>query len=191
MAGHHLIGAYLATLARQLPADAIDELADGLTETYRRHRTAGLSPDAAARATLDEFGQPETVLSAYVRQAPGRHAALMLLATGPIIGLSWGATLIATHAWTWPVPTTLRAAYGITLLAVIITSLLAATSQHSYRRTRLAIGAGFGFIALDGAMLTALLLIATPLVWPMAIAVPASLTRMTLTAHAIPTLRAT
>ncbi|HKD98036.1 MAG TPA: hypothetical protein VKB69_10590 [Micromonosporaceae bacterium] len=186
MAGHHLIEAYLATLGRQLPADAVEELADGLDETYQRHRSTGLPPDAAADATVRDFGEPGTVLRAYVRQAPGRRTALMLLAWGPIVGLCWGATLVAGHAWTWPIPTTARVVFGATLLVVIVTLALAATSHHSYHRTRLTIGAATVLIGLDGAMLCALPVVAASFVWPMALAVPVSLTRMTLTARALP-----
>ena len=190
MAGHHLIDGYLATLTRRLPADAVDELADGLTETYLRHRSAGLEPDAAARAAITEFGRPEVVMAAFVRQAPGRRAALMLLCSGPIVGLCWGTALVVGHAWTWPVPTVLRAAFGVTLLAVITMLVLAATGQRSYRRTRIAAGAGLCLIGLDGAILTTVVLIAPPFVWPMALAVPASLTRMALTARVMPRLLA-
>ena len=185
MASHQLIEAYLATLARQLPAGAVDELADGLTETYQHHLTAGLEADSAARAAIVEFGAPDLVTAAFVRQAPGRRTALRLLACGPIVGLCWGATLIAGHAWTWPIPTALRTAFGTTLLAVIATLVLAATSRGSYRRTRLTIGAGLGLIGLDGAMLAALLVVAAPFVWPMVAAVPVSVARITLTARAL------
>ena len=45
-----LITEYLGVLARQLPGPVIEELADGLDETYRRHLVLGLAPDAAAAA---------------------------------------------------------------------------------------------------------------------------------------------
>lgn len=38
MASHHLIQEHLAELARHLPADTVDELADGLIETWQRSR---------------------------------------------------------------------------------------------------------------------------------------------------------
>lgn len=190
MAGHDLIDAYLAALACRLPADVVDELADGLTETYLRHQCAGLGPEAAARAATAEFGLPEVVVAAFVRQAPGRRAALMLLCSGPIVGLCWATALVAGHAWTWPVPTVLRAAFGVTLLVVVAMLVLAATGHRSYRRTRIAAGAGLGLIGLDGAILTTVVLIAPPFVWPMALAVPASLTRMVLTARVMPRLLA-
>jgi hypothetical protein len=44
MAGHHLIGSYLATLARQLPADAIDELgSDPSTQLFVAGRSRRLA----------------------------------------------------------------------------------------------------------------------------------------------------
>lgn len=80
MAGDDLIAAYLADLSGRLPADAVDELADGLTETYRRHLSTGVEPASAARAAIREFGEPEVVLAAFVAQSPGRRAARALLA---------------------------------------------------------------------------------------------------------------
>jgi hypothetical protein len=186
VAGHHLIDAYLATLAQRLPADAIDELADGLTETYQRHRCAGLDRDAAATATIVEFGKPDQVMSAFVVWAPGRRTALVLLSSGPIVGGCWAASLIASHAWTWPIPAAARIAFAVTLLAVIVMLVLAVTGATSYRRTRIAVVAGIGLIGLDGAMLSTVLLIGPAFVWPMAIAVPASLVRMALTARVVP-----
>ena len=185
MAGHDLIDAYLATLARRLPAEVVDELADGLTETYQRHRSAGLPPVAAGRAAIAEFGRPEVVVAAFVRQAPGRRLALALLCSGPVVGLCWAVTLIAGHAWAWPVPGTLRVAFGATLLAVVTMLVLAASARRSYRRTRIAVAAGLGMIGLDGVILATVMLIGPPFVWPMALAVPASITRMALTAPVV------
>lgn len=190
MASHHLIDTYLLALARRLPADTVDELADGLSETYQRYRSSGLEEHAAVQAAIAEFGAPEEVIAAFVRQAPGRRAAWTLLCSGPIVGLCWGTTLIVDHAWTWPVPAGLRTAFGATLLAVIAMLALAATGRHSYRRTRIAVGAGIGMIGLDCAILATMMVIAPPFVWPMALAVPASLTRMTLTARLMPQLLA-
>ena len=186
MAVDHVIDAYVAALARRLPAEAVDELADGLTETYLTHRAAGRAPGAAAEAAIAEFGEPDVVVAAFVRQAPGRRAARALLCSGPLVGLSWGAALVLDRAQDWPVPVTVRAAFGTGLLAVIVLLVVAATGRRSYRRTRVAAGAGLGLIGLDGAMLAMMLLIAPPFVWPMAVAVPASLTRMALTSRAMP-----
>jgi hypothetical protein len=39
----------------------------------------------------------------FTRQAPGRRAARLLLATGPLVGACWAAALTSGRAWTWPV----------------------------------------------------------------------------------------
>ena len=44
MAGHQLIDDYLTSLARRLPDEVVDELADGLAETFQHHRDTGLVP---------------------------------------------------------------------------------------------------------------------------------------------------
>jgi hypothetical protein len=48
MPGPGLIARYLDALARQLPGPVVEELADGLEETYRRHLSLGLTPAAEA-----------------------------------------------------------------------------------------------------------------------------------------------
>ena len=47
-----LIRGYLEALAAQLPGPIVEELADGLTGTYRSYRSRGLSADAAADAAV-------------------------------------------------------------------------------------------------------------------------------------------
>jgi hypothetical protein len=68
--------------------------------------------------------------------------------------------------------------------------LAAATSRHSYRRTLLGDVGGAGLVVLDTAMLAAVLVAAPAFVWPMALAVPASVTRIAMTLHRIPRPRA-
>ncbi|MCI0690300.1 MAG: hypothetical protein L0Y54_24135, partial [Sporichthyaceae bacterium] len=104
MASHQLIDAYLAELGARLPADTIDELADGLTETWQHHLRLGINPDQAARAAIAEFGTTQQINDAFVASAPGRRTARMLLATGPLAGICWGTSLITAKAWTWPIP---------------------------------------------------------------------------------------
>jgi hypothetical protein len=186
MAGHQLIDDYLAALARRLPADTVDELADGLTETWQHHRDAGLAPADAERATIADFGAPDQTIGAFVAHAPGRRMARTLLATGPVMAVCWGPGLIAAQAWAWPVPTAAKVGYALTLLAVVAVLAAAATSRHSLRRTRLGTVGGLGLIVLDAAMLAAALLIAPALAWPMAAAIPVSLARIGLTLRALP-----
>ena len=188
MAGHRLIDASLTALARRLPADAVDELADGLTETYQRHLSGGLAPDAAAGAAIAEFGDPDLIIAAFVRQSPGRRLARKLLGSGPVVGGCWGAALITGHAWTWPVPALARIGFGLTLLAVVAALVLAATTRRSYRLTRLTTASGLGLIVLDTAALACVALAPPAFTWPLAGAVLASLARLTLTARTLPRL---
>lgn len=186
MAGHHLIDAYLAELARRLPTDVVDELADGLHETWRQHLEQGLAPTDAARAAIAEFGSAAQVSDAFVAQASGRTTARLLLATGPIVGAAWASTLLAARAWTWPVPAGVVGGMGVTLLGVVACLIAAATTRHGYGRTRLGHVAAVGVITLDVAMLVLVLLAAPLLVWPMAIAIPASLTRIAMALRRMP-----
>jgi hypothetical protein len=189
MAGHELIAAYLAALRRRLPADAVDELADGLHESWHRHRAAGLPPAEAARATIAEFGTVEQVVHAFVVDAPGRRTARLLLATGPFVGLCWGAGLVTAHAWAWPVPRAAAVGFAVALITVAGTLLIAATGTGSLRRTRLGLAGGLGLVVLDLTMLAAVLLVAPALSWPLYAAIPASLARIAFTARSIPAVR--
>ena len=96
-------------------------------------------------------GTPEQITDAFVAQAPSRRTALLLLATGPVAGACWGASLIQSRAWTWPIPHPAAIAFGSALLLVVATLAAAATSRHSYRRTRLAGVGGLGLLMLDAA----------------------------------------
>jgi hypothetical protein len=166
MAGHELIEAHTDALARRLPAPVVDELADGLDETWHRHLAAGLTPAEAARAAIAEFGSPAQITDAFVTQAPGRRTALLLLASGPVAALSWGTTLVKSHAWAWPVARALPVVLGCVLLLAIAGLLIAATSKHSYRRTRIAHPAALAVAGLDMTMLTILLVVAPQPAWP-------------------------
>ncbi|WP_327002179.1 permease prefix domain 1-containing protein [Dactylosporangium sp. NBC_01737] len=188
MAGHRLIDASITELARRLPADAVDELADGLTETYQHHLSIGLDPDAAAEAAIAEFGDPEQVVAAFVRHAPGRRAARVLLCSGPVVGGCWCAAIVTGHAWTWPVPAPVPFVFGLTLLAVVVALVLAATASRSYRRTRAAAAGGLGMIVIDAAVLAAVALAAPAFAWPLTLAAAASLARVALTIRLLPPL---
>jgi hypothetical protein len=86
IADHDLIDEYITTLAGRLPVDAVDELADGLTETYRHHLSHGLDPGPTAQVAMDEFGEADVVIATFVRQSLGRRAALTTLYTGQSSG---------------------------------------------------------------------------------------------------------
>jgi hypothetical protein len=92
-----LIRGYLQVLADQLPASIVDELADGLTETYRFYLSRGLSASAAAEAAVQEFGSPEEILAGFARVNPARRAARRLLGLGPVVGGCWVAALVRRY----------------------------------------------------------------------------------------------
>jgi hypothetical protein len=186
MASHPVIDAYRARLARTLPSETVDELTDGLLETWEHHLTDGLRPEHAARAAIADFGDADRVADEFVAQAPGRRMARLLLATGPIMGVCWGTSLIAAKVWTWPIPPVAGAAYGTALLAVVAFLLVAATSRHSYRRTRLGLAGAGWLCVLDAAMIVAVATIAPTVVWPMTIAIPASLARIGFSIRSMP-----
>jgi hypothetical protein len=186
MAGHQLIEGYLAELGRKLPAGIVEELADGLIETWQHYLRAGMRPDDAANAAIVEFGTTQQVNDAFVVHARGRRTARLLLATGPLFGLCWGTTLITAHAWTWPIPVAGAVIFAVALIGVVVCLALAATTEHHYHRARLGNSGALGLVALDAAMLAAVLMIAPHLVWPMAIAIPASLARIGLTVQSLP-----
>ncbi len=180
-----LIKDYLVTLSAQLPAEIVEELADGLDQARQHHLGQGLGPDAAARAAVAEFGEPRVVVAAFARASPARRAARRLLATGPVAGAAWGAALIAGRAWNWPVPLPARVLFGA-ILITIISLLAAAAVGRRYRAVRRAGAAGcLGMAALDAAMLTAVLLAGPALIWPVILAATVSAARLTFTARTL------
>jgi hypothetical protein len=186
MASHQLIDAYLAGLARRLPADTVDELADGLIETWHHHLSDGLAPERAAIAAIAEFGAADAVADEFVAQAPGRRTARLLLLTGPVMGICWGTSLVATRVWTWPVPPALGLAYPAALLATVALLVAAATSRRSYRRARLGGVAALVLIVLDAAMIGAVGMLAPTVGWLLAVAVAASVVRIGWTVRTLP-----
>jgi hypothetical protein len=188
VAGHPLIEAHLSALGRRLPAGLVDELADGLWETWQRHLDDGVPPEKAAEAAVAEFGTVHEITGAFVAQAPGRRAALLLLATGPVVGACWGAALGTARAWTWPVPAPVVVVLGLAFIAVLACLGIAATSRHSYRRTRLGAVGALGLAGLDAAVLVLLATASPVLAWPLLAAVPLSLGRIALVVTRLPTV---
>ena len=160
-----LIAEYVTGLHQSLPADIADEAATGLIDTYQDHLDSGASDQVAAHAALAEFGDLTMVVGEFTRQAPGRHAARLLLATGPVVGACWAAALVLSRAWTWPLPTAARLSFGAVLLLAVLALALAASSQHSYHRTRLTAAASPILLALDTTAVAAVLLDAPALTW--------------------------
>ncbi|WP_433007964.1 hypothetical protein [Kribbella sp. CA-294648] len=185
MAGRDLIDGYLAELARRLPVEAVEELADGLEETFQRQLRRGQSPTDAARSAIIEFGRPQLVAAAFARHSPGRRTAIALLVSAPAFAGLWGATLLTGHVWTWGIPVAVAAAFGAVLLAVAATLGVVARSNNC-ATVRLAGPAALVLILLDLGMLMAVALAAPAMTWAMALAVPASLIRIALAGRNLP-----
>jgi hypothetical protein len=171
MPGPRLIDDYLATLSADLPGRIVEELADGLDETYRRYVSQGLDPDAAARAAVAEFGEPPVVVAAFTQACRGRKTARRLLAAGPAVGMCWAIVLITGHAWTWPIPVVARVLFGVALITVIGLLAAAGLGRHYRLVCRAAAAACVGTALLDTTMACTVLVIAPVLVWPVAVAV--------------------
>jgi hypothetical protein len=186
VASHQLIDTYLAGIAKRLPADTVDELADGLIEAWQHYIGSGLTSDRAAQAAIAEFGIADRLADEFIAQAPGRRAARLLLATGPVMGACWGTSLITAKVWTWPIPPPIGAVYVVALLSVVGALVVAATSRRSYRRTRLGAAGALALVVLDSAMIAAVAVLAPVLVWPMAAAIAASLARISFAIRSLP-----
>ncbi|HEY7146329.1 MAG TPA: permease prefix domain 1-containing protein [Streptosporangiaceae bacterium] len=185
MPGPGLIASYLDTLSRQLPGQVVEELADGLEETYRRHLGLGLAPDAAAEAAVAEFGDPELIAAGFTRAHPARRAALWLLAAGPAVGLCWAVALITCRAWTWPVPAAARVVPGLALV-MVVTLLAVAARTTRYRAAGRAGAAGcIGTAALDAFMIIGVLAAHPAARWAVAVAITASAARLSLSARVL------
>ncbi len=185
MAEPSLIGGYLAALSAQLPAPIVAELADGLDQTRQHYLARGLGADAAARAALAEFGEPQVIVAAFTRASPARRAARRLLATGPMVGACWGTALITSRAWTWPVPTTVRVLLGMTLITAIGLLAAAAVGRRYQSAGRAAAAGCIGITALDATMLITIMLAAPAVIWPIIMAAAASAARITFTARTL------
>jgi hypothetical protein len=177
MPGPCLTDDYLAGLSAQLPGRIVEELADGLDETYHRYLGHGLDPAAAAQAAVAEFGEPRVIVAAFADASRGRRTARRLLAAGPAVGLCWAVVLITARAWQWPVPIAAPVLFGVALITVI--SLLATAALGCRHRwvCRAAATACVGTVILDVAMIGTVLVTVPAPAWPVAVAVVLSASR--------------
>lgn len=182
-----LIRGYLAGLAARLPASVVEELADGLTETYRFYLSRGLAPEAAAAAAVAEFGPAEEIAAGFAQVNPARHAARRLLGIGPVVGACWVAALLTSRAGRgWAARITPGPAWAVAGLALagLIGLLAVAALGGRYRLSVVTGVAGcFGFATLDVALIIGAVFLLVPLSWITAAAMAASFARIAVTAH--------
>jgi len=180
-----LIRGYLDTLAARLPASVADELADGLTETYRFHRSRGLDPPAAAEAAVAEFGPAEEIAAGFTPVNPARRAARRLLGIGPVVGACWAVALITDRAGAWPVPLAVRIGVGAALITIIALLAAAALTTRYRLAARAGIAGCIGIATLDAVLITGVTLASAPMTWVMAGAMVASTARIAFAARSL------
>jgi len=169
----------------RLPADIVDELADGLAEAQEGYLREGLAPDQAAEAAVAEFGEPDIIAASFARNNPARLVSRRLLVMGPAVGTVWGAALITSHAWDWPVPDFARVLLGLVLIATIGLLAVAARSSAYQVCARAGRAACAGTTALDTAMIVVVIFSGPRFTWLITGALAASACRITLAAPAL------
>jgi hypothetical protein len=118
MARHHLatnadarpesaVASYLSDVAAQLRGPCrrreaiLAELRDGLEQATEDNIAAGLSPDQAATAAINQFGTPESVADAFggeLATAYARRTIAWFIGTGPLVGI-WWLLLLQPSPW--------------------------------------------------------------------------------------------
>jgi hypothetical protein len=97
-AAAEVIGGYLTELEYRLPggrryrARILAEIADGLACAVLDRTDAGAESGVAARAAAAEFGDPRQLAAAFARQlgpVTAHRVGLALVATGPLVGMTW------------------------------------------------------------------------------------------------------
>lgn len=199
---------YLAALEADLPgrpsirAAILEELHDGLIESAQNYLGEGKTPPEAARAAIAEFGHPGEVAAAFVSEVAAlqaRKVALVLLRTGPLMGLLWGFALLTSPAtdqmvlrhnlvgWWQAFPLVGLVIVTIVAAALITVAATGGPSRYVTIRPDVALTtaatAGFAVVAGDLAMLgiTTAQAIFEPssLAWvPVTVAATASLARL-------------
>jgi hypothetical protein len=173
------IEGYLAAVAarwsgsRKPQSGIVAELRSGLLDATDSHEAAGLPPAEAVQAAIREFGDPGLVADGFRTEIAASHArrvAMVLLVSGPLVGLLWLATAMSSHPavrvtafWHWTtLPAGLGAGIQLVAVAVAVTALagalgIASTGRLSRwlpaapRRAPLAAAiAGFGAVGADG-----------------------------------------
>jgi hypothetical protein len=210
-AADRLLEGYLAAVADRLTgppaarAAVADEFHDGLLEALETHRARGRTPQEATAAAIAEFGDPGTVAAAFgpeLAAVQARRVALGLLASGPLVGLSWIVAMAASALPPWQQQLTgpwLALPLVALALAVACPALgltVAATGRLGRalgrRATLPPTAAAVAGLAAMLADLTLLVIITgqaltTPAAWawpPILVAVGANLTRGTLAGRA-------
>jgi hypothetical protein len=132
----HVIESYLDELGALLDTSVhrrgaiLRELEDGLWEAVCDNVDRGMSPAQAALAATSSFGSPVIVAREFegeLATARTRRTAVLLLRTGPVVGLLWLATAATSHMGppAWKGPWVALPAVALALLVGIPAAMLA------------------------------------------------------------------
>jgi len=97
---------YLTEVAARLPGsprahrDIVAELRSGILDATDAHCSAGLPPAGAVDTAIGEFGDPVQVAEGFraeIAAGLARRAAVVVLVTGPLVGVLWIVTAVASH----------------------------------------------------------------------------------------------
>jgi hypothetical protein len=199
---------YLTAVAARLPGsprshrDIVAELRSGILDATDTHCSAGLPPAEAVQAAIDEFGDPARVADSFkaeIAAGIARRAAVVVLVTGPLVGVLWIVTAVASqiaphHQWADLSPglqvglSLVAVAAGVTacgaLFGIAVTGRLTRWLPALPRRAPAAAAvAGFGAVGADAlglALLGVQLATAAGRLspWPAAAAAAASIVRL-------------
>ena len=199
---------YLAEVTARLPGsprahpDIVAELRSGLLDATDAHCSAGLTPAEAVRAAVSEFGDPVQVADGFrteIAAGLARRSAVAVLVTGPMVGVLWILTAVASHVaphYQWAdLPAGLRMGVALVAIAAGVTACgalfgIAATGRLTRwlpalprRAPAAAAVAGFGAVGADAlglALLGVQLATAAGALspWPAAAAAAASIVRL-------------
>jgi hypothetical protein len=159
--------------SRKAHSGIVAELRSGLLDATDSYVEAGLPPAEAVQAAIREFGDPCLIADGFRTEIAASHArrvVMVLLVSGPLVGLLWLATAVSSHPairvaafWHWTtLPAGLGAGIQLVAVAVAVTASAGALGIASTgrltrwlpaapRRAPLAAAiAGFGAMGADG-----------------------------------------
>jgi hypothetical protein len=131
--GEARLATYLAGIAaglhgpRRRREQILAELRDGLDHAVADHAAAGLPPEQAVTAAIDQFGKPHAVAEAFAAElatAYARRTLAWFIGTGPLVGI-WWLLLLHPRPWQTGLVALLAAIPVIPLIVVAIVTAAA------------------------------------------------------------------
>jgi hypothetical protein len=190
-----VIDGYLTRLGARLPGPGrtrtaiLAEIGDGLIEATDKHLAHGLEPGMAARVAVAEFGDADALARAFAGElaaGTAQRIGLGLIVTGPAVGVAWLTAWRQHTGLGWLAQISAIPASAPLLLAVLAVGVPAAlfAARHGFggtprRVTAVAFVACGAAAAGDASLLAGSVSTVSTWSWPFAVALAASLIRLT------------